>query len=303
MKKFTGNYTTEAGKVLKGSERLICAVAAEDEIYISNGYVLYKMNRFEYAATIQPVTCCEPGNWRMNKTGERTEENGMDLAKLFADTLKTAGNSDALTRCPLAVQIDNKTTAATYYAAEADFTALFNTKFISALTPSAALRSAGPVSAAIAYAADKPFAIVLPIKPKAEAARAVKAYFTEADNKTAEADKLRAQVEQLRAELRQAQHEIECQSAELAEAARRAEHKTEQPHEDAPRQPAEPRTAAELIASRFADMDGVSVTIKGAQTAAPVVWLSGETEKHADKIEAAGAKWSNKKSAWYVRVA
>lgn len=297
MKKFTGNYTTEAGKVLKGSERLICAVAAEDEIYISNGYVLYKMNRFEYAATIQPVTCCEPGNWRMNKTGERTEENGMDLAKLFADTLKTAGNSDALTRCPLAVQIDNKTTAATYYAAEADFTALFNTKFISALTPSAALRSAGPVSAAIAYAADEPFAIVLPIKPKAEAARAVKAYFTEADDKAAEADKLRVQVEQLRAELRQAQHEIECQSAELAEAARRAEHKTEQP------EPVEPRTAAELIAARFNEFDGVTATIKGAHTAAPVVWLSGETEKHTDKLEAAGAKWSNKKSAWYVRVA
>lgn len=294
MKKFTGNYTTEAGKVLKGSERLICAVAAEDEIYITNGYVLYKMTRFEYAAAIQPVTCCEPGNWRMNKTGERSEDNSTDIAKLFADTLKTADRAAALTRCPLAVQIDNKTTAATYYAAEADFTALFNTKFISALTPSAALRSAGPVSAAIAYAADEPFAIVLPIKPKAEAARAVKAYFHEIDHK-AEADKLRAECDKLRAELRQAQHEIECQSAELAEAARRAEHKTEQP--------AEPRTAAELIASRFADMDGVSVTIKGAQTAAPVVWLTGDTDKHADKIEAAGAKWSNKKSAWYVRVA
>lgn len=296
MKKFTGNYTTEAGKVLKGSERLICAVAAEDEIYITNGYVLYKMNRFEYAATIQPVTCCEPGNWRMNKNGERSEDNSTDLAKLFADTLKTADKAAALTRCPLAVQIDNKTTAATYYAAEADFTALFNTKFISALTPSAALRSAGPISAAIAYAADEPFAIVLPIKPKAEAARAVKAYFHEADNK-AEADKLRAECDKLRAELRQAQHEIECQAAELAEAARRAEHKTEQP------ETVEPKTAAELIASRFADMDGVSVTIKGAQTAAPVVWLTGDTDKHADKIEAAGAKWSNKKSAWYVRVA
>lgn len=296
MKKFTGNYTTEAGKVLKGSERLICTVAAEDEIYISNGFVLYKMTRFEYAAAVQPVTCCEPGNWRMNKTGGRTECNDMDLAKLFADTLKTADKAAALTRCPLAVQIDGKTTAATYYAAEADFTALFNTKFISALAPSAALRSAGPISAAIAYAADVPFAIVLPIKPKDEAARAVKAYFHEIDHK-AEADKLRAECDKLRAELRRAQNEIECQAAELAEAARRAERKTQQP------ETVEPKTAAELIASRFADMDGVSVTIKGAQTAAPVVWLSGETDKHADKIEAAGAKWSNKKSAWYVRVA
>ena len=50
-------------------------------------------------------------------------------------------------------------------------------------------------------------------------------------------------------------------------------------------------------------MAGVTATIKGAQTAAPVVWLAGDTEKHADAIKAAGAKWSNKKSAFYVRVA
>ena len=48
---------------------------------------------------------------------------------------------------------------------------------------------------------------------------------------------------------------------------------------------------------------GVTTTIKGAQTAAPVVWLAGDTERHADAIKAAGAKWSNKKSAYYVRVA
>lgn len=293
MKKYTGFYTAEAGKVLKGSDRLLCTVTDNEEIFVCNGYVLYKMNKFEYAATVQPITCCEPGNWRMNKNGERTEGNDMDLAKYFADTLKTADKAAPLTRCPLAVQIDNKSTAASYYSAEADFVALFNTKFISALTPSAVLRSAGPVSAAIAYAADEPFAIVLPIKLKPEISRAVKAYYHETDH-TKEADKLRAECDRLRAELRQAQNEIECQAAELAEA---AAHKTEQP------ETVEPKTAAELIAARFADLDGVTATIKGAQTAAPVVWLSGDTQHHADKIEAAGAKWSNKKSAWYVRVA
>lgn len=302
MKKFTGHYTSETGKTLKGSERLFCRVTEDGDIYISNGFVLYKMNPLEYAATIQPVTCCEPGNWRMNKTGERTEENGMDLAKLFADTLKTAGNSDALTRCPLTLQAD-KTPAACYYNAAADFAAIYNAKYIAALTPCATLRAAGPVSGAVAYSGDEPFAVVLPIRPKPEATRAIKAYFTDATaNNAAEVEKLRAKVERLRAELAEAHNENEQITAALAEALR-ATAQTEQPHEDAPQQPAEPRTAAELIVSRFADLDGVTATIKGAQTAAPVVWLSGDTERHADAIKAAGAKWSNKKSAYYVRVA
>lgn len=50
-------------------------------------------------------------------------------------------------------------------------------------------------------------------------------------------------------------------------------------------------------------MAGVTTTIKGAQTAAPVIWLAGNTQEHAEAIKAAGGKWSNKKSAFYVRVA
>ena len=47
----------------------------------------------------------------------------------------------------------------------------------------------------------------------------------------------------------------------------------------------------------------MTTTIKGAQTAAPVIWLAGNTQEHAEAIKAAGGKWSNKKSAFYVRVA
>ena len=66
---------------------------------------------------------------------------------------------------------------------------------------------------------------------------------------------------------------------------------------------AEPKTAAELIAARFHDLPGVTVTIKGAQTTSPVVWLAGDTDPHADAIKAQGGKWSNKRAAYYVRVA
>ena len=71
----------------------------------------------------------------------------------------------------------------------------------------------------------------------------------------------------------------------------------------APAAPSDAKTAAEIIAARFACMDGVTTTIKGAHTTAPVVWLSGNTDEHTNEIEAAGAKWSGKKSAYYVRVA
>ena len=245
MKKFTGHYTSETGKTLKGSERLFCRVTEDGDIYISNGFVLYKMNPLEYAATVQPVTCCDAGNWEMNRHGKHEDDGtSFDLPKYFADAVNGAAAADTLERCPLTLQAD-KTPAACYYNAAADFAAIYNAKYIAALTPCATLRAAGPVSGAVAYSGDEPFAVVLPIRPKPEATRAIKAYFTDA---TA-------------------------------------------------------NNAAELIVSRFADLDGVTATIKGAQTAAPVVWLSGDTERHADAIKAAGAKWSNKKSAYYVRVA
>ena len=31
-------------------------------IYVTNGFIAYKMNPPEYAAIVQPVTCCEAGN-------------------------------------------------------------------------------------------------------------------------------------------------------------------------------------------------------------------------------------------------
>ena len=61
--------------------------------------------------------------------------------------------------------------------------------------------------------------------------------------------------------------------------------------------------AAEIIAARWAEVDGLTATIKGATTAAPVVWLAGDTKPHEKEIEAAGGKWSGKKNAYYFRVA
>lgn len=287
MKKYMGNYTNEAAKALKGSERIICRVTDDGAIYVTNGFIAYKMTPPEYAAIVQPVTCCEAGNYTM-QNGEKAADNGFDLVKLFNETVEQTANAPALERCPLTLQA-GKAPAASYYNPAAGVASFYNAKFIAALTPSATLRATGAISAAVAYVGGEPLALVLPIKPEPKAARAVKAYFAECDNgATAEADKLRA-------ELAQAQDELSAVRGDLYRATNKiAELEAQQP---------EPKTAAELIAARFADLAGVTATIKGAQTAAPVVWLAGDTERHADAIKAAGAKWSSKKSAYYVRVA
>lgn len=295
MKKYMGNYTNEAAKALKGSERIICRVTDDGAIYVTNGFIAYKMTPPEYASIVQPVTCCEAGNYTM-QNGEKAADNGFDLVKLFNETVEQTANAPALERCPLTLQA-GKAPAASYYNPAAGVASFYNAKFIAALTPSATLRATGAISAAVAYVGGEPLALVLPIKPEPKAARAVKAYFAECDNgATAEADKLRA-------ELAQAQDELSAVRCDLYRAtvyniaeleAQQAAPAAEQP---------EPKTAAELIAARFADLAGVTATIKGAQTAAPVVWLAGDTERHADAIKAAGAKWSSKKSAYYVRVA
>ena len=234
-----------------------------------------------------------------DKDGKHEDEaHKLDLVKLFADTVRDTADAAPLARAPFTVQA-KKAPAACYYNADADFAAIYDTKFIDALHPAAQLRTTSAISAALAYINDEPFAVVMPIRAEPNAARAIRAFFTEAaeaNTKTDEADKLRA-------ELAQAQEEAAALRGDLYRAANEIdelhETKTEQPAEQKP----EPKTAAEIIAARWAEVDGLTATIKGATTAAPVVWLAGDTKPHEKEIEAAGGKWSGKKNAYYFRIA
>lgn len=94
MKKFTGRYTTNTAKALKGSERILCQVSEDGTIYICNGFLLCTMNAPEYAATVQPLTCCEPGAWTFDKDGKHEDEaHKLDLVKLFADTVRDTADA------------------------------------------------------------------------------------------------------------------------------------------------------------------------------------------------------------------
>ena len=73
------------------------------------------------------------------------------------------------------------------------------------------------------------------------------------------------------------------------------------PVEEAPQEQTPADKAAALV-EKLAALEGITATIKGAQTAAPVVWLAGEAAAHKEKIEAMGGKWSAKRSAWYFKI-
>lgn len=297
--KYTGNYTKDTAKAIKAAEKLICTTTKDGAIYLCSGYWMYKMNPLEYATVAQPVTHCDAGNWTIDNNGKHDGNNGTNLLKIFEEAAKAAEHKPALERCPLSLNRDSLT--AYLYHSPDGFAAAYNSLYISAISKGHQLRAPGTTSPAVIYDRNEPFALIMPIRLDAKDSRAVLAYYNEPAAGTADnsaADLALAQKENAR----QAE-ELEALRAKIAE----LEAQQAQPQEPAedPQQPAQAdgKTAAEIIASRFADMAGVTTTIKGAQTAAPVIWLAGNTQEHAEAIKAAGGKWSNKKSAFYVRVA
>ena len=66
---------------------------------------------------------------------------------------------------------------------------------------------------------------------------------------------------------------------------------------------ATPAPSLSTLQDKFQNIPGLTLTIKGAKTARPVVWLSGDTDPHADAIRAAGGHWSSKKGAWFFKPA
>ena len=298
--KYTGNYTKNAAKAIKAAEKLICTTTEDGAIYLCSGYWMYKMNPLEYATVAQPVTHCDAGNWTIDSNGKHDGNNGTNLLKIFEEAAKAAEHKPALERCPLSLNRDSLT--AYLYPSPAGFAAAYNGLYISAISKGHQLRAPGTTSPAVIYDRNEPFALIMPIRLDDKDSRAVLAYYNEPAAGAADNDNA-ADLALARKENAHQAEELEALRAKVAE----LEAQQAQPQEpaEAPQQPAQAdgKTAAEIIASRFADMAGVTTTIKGAQTAAPVIWLAGNTQEHAEAIKAAGGKWSNKKSAFYVRVA
>ena len=328
MKNYYGYFTKAATRELKNSKSIFCKVDGE-KILVCNGYFMFAMTPADYETIARPVTCCDPGAWTI-QDGNRSEADNSNIAKIWNDTLAAARDSDGTTlhKCPAEFFADNKKKdrAAGYYNAAAGFAAFYNVKFIECFE-GLTLHAQSATGAALAMTGSgEAVAMILPIRPDATKSRMVKAYFdaeaaedgsaAEAAAETAEKlqrseamrEALANKITELCDEITSRNSEIDAlrqqiaeQAAKLEEAKQTAE---QQPAADPAEQPApDMKTAAELIAQQLQKLAGVRAIIKGAQTSAPVVWLDGETKKHAEAIKAAGAKWSTKKSAYYIKVA
>lgn len=295
MKTFDNYATAAAQKAIKSAARLICTVADDGFIHLSSGYWMLRMTPAEYATVAQPATKCDPGNWNMDQTGKQ-DYDGSTFVRMFRDAVAATTKLPSLARCNLLLDRGTDGTASLWHSSSG-WTSAYNAAYLAALAPGYELRSSGATSPAVAYFHGEPFALIMPIRLDTPVNRAVSALFSDAV--PASNDAVPASND---AELAAARDEIAQLTAELDALRTRLAQQEAQPQQ--PAEPAaDPRTAAEQVAARFANLDGVTTTINGAQTAAPVIWLSGNTEPHADAIKAAGGRWSNKRSAFYVRVA
>lgn len=297
-----GNYNIPAAKAAMKYDRvatsatIFCHVSGDGKIYITNGCVLFTLTPDEYEEIIRPITKCYPGDWTISPAGKLDCDNTR-FADLFDKAVEACAELDPLEETPLMLSLkDNKNTGALYYNHE-QF-ACFNTVLVKAFADFE-IRYSGEKTGAVVYRKDgEPFALVMPIRAKAvadvsAAERAIRAYYDttgDADTQnTAAQNKLSAELSQKEARI-----------AELEKALAEAQNAATQ---NAPAEKPDCKTAAEEIAAKWAAVAGLDVTVKGAQTAAPLVWISGDTKTHAKQIENAGGKWSVKRSAYYFKVA
>lgn len=177
MKKYTGRYTTKTRAALK-KYPIYCQVSGEDNvdgnIYVCNGFFIWRMNRLEYGAVVQPVTCCEPGNWIIDSNGKRDDVR--NLAKLFADNVAALADAEPMQCAPLEFQFSVKENAGCYYSSKGDFVAFYNVKYLEPLAVPE-LRALRATSAAAAYWDGEPYAVIMPIRETGKAVDAIKAYF------------------------------------------------------------------------------------------------------------------------------
>ena len=322
------NYTTALTRSLKVTERLHCRVNEETRaVYVCNGYFLVKLDRTEYDALVRPVTQREAGNFVI-ENGEQVPNEPLDMEKLLADAAQEAAHE--LTPAPFLFDPGVKgvkSKIAAYYSESGDFVAGFNSDYAAIIAPSLPRKSKNPTSPMVVFRGDEPQAMILPVrlgspeKPSRVPA-AVRAFFTDkpeesADEKLKRARKDRDEWEQMARRLEAERVGLERTISDLqkvlADKTAEIEALTDrlnaqpdpQPQEEAAeaQQEQTPADKAAALVETLAALDGITATVKGAQTAAPVVWLTGEADAHKEKIEAMGGKWSNKRGAWYFKIA
>lgn len=269
-------------RTLKAAPRIGCEIDTDGNIYVYTGAICYRMTSAQYDFIARPVTLCPAGNFTI-RDGQREDTASAYVTDLFRKTFQETAAIPALTVPDLTTH-QGKTTISGLCADDLSFVALFDHALLSTLRD-VMIHSTSALNPAMAYNADGPVALIMPMNPsQTDRFRAAVLTCCADENTVADAQKEAAS---LRAQLAAQATELGALRAQLAESQ--------------PQQPAAvPAAAARAFAARFTS-DGMTATIKGLQTASPVVWVEGDTTAHAKDLEAAGARWSVKRSAYYYR--
>ena len=76
------------------------------------------------------------------------------------------------------------------------------------------------------------------------------------------------------------------------------------PESDASAEKREPASKSDALAALLdllRTCPALVCDVHGAKSAAPIMWVSGDTRPHKELLKAAGFKWSAKKSAWWAK--
>ena len=239
----------------------------------------------EYDEFVRPVTQRDPGSWTIDEKGQPTERKPLDLSRTLSD-FDSRSDLSAMAHTPFTFSMEAKKaySVTAFCSANNGFVSFFDTKYTAMVSfDRVNLGGASPASPMIVSHNGKPVALLLPVRvDNPSITAAVLAYSTSKYPKA----KTTAPDPQLSAAL----EEVERLREELKQAKAHA----------APEQPA--NKAAAVLAA-LESLDGITATVKGAQTSAPVVWIGGTVEAHKTTLEKLGAKWSGKRSAYYIQAA
>lgn len=265
-------------------EMVICNVAGE-YVYVSDGRVVYKLTPEEYRKYILPVTLLEAGDYSTGKSGRAG--NVPNIAKIFEDAVNAVQSLDAMEPAPFSHQANKKSLKPLYNPK--GFPVFCDISYLSVMDGDIIYKALSAKSPVICFSGDDALALILPVYVQdPRLARAVAAYFKGSDPVPDAA--------------------LQSRIAELEERLLTAKSLYQEAREALDLQKATPANPAienpiEGILSRLGSMEGLLVTVKGAQTASPVIWLSGNVEQHKETIQSIGARYSTKKAAWYIKAA
>ena len=285
MKKSASIFTPALTKALKTRPTVIQCQTDGEYTYISNGFFLVKLLPHEYDEFVRPVTQRDPGSWTIDEKGQPTERKPLDLSRTLSD-FDSRSDLSPMAHTPFTFSMEAKKaySVTAFCSANNGFVSFFDTKYTAMVSfDRVNLGGASPASPMIVSHNGKPVALLLPVRvDNPSITAAVLAYSTSKYPKA----KTTAPDPQLSAAL----EEVERLREELKQAKAHA----------APEQPA--NKAAAVLAA-LESLDGITATVKGAQTSAPVVWIGGTVEAHKTTLEKLGAKWSGKRSAYYIQAA